>query len=173
MDDPDEVVEIPASQTLSPIPPASPPPPAVGPAPDVPVAEVAGLSSSTAIDPVVENALADVLDPSDRLVLSSDAMVRESLHLFEKCKVAISEQRLFVLRLGRGEDRWHLSYPRSRCTILKLKKRFDGSRLVIVGHGKGVTGLYFSRGHAANADAIFTGMPTAGAGAVVESDGAP
>jgi hypothetical protein len=165
MEDPDELVEIPAFPT----PPQSP----VAAEGEAVAAAAADQTPPASIDPVVEKALADVLDPGDRWVLSSDAMVRESLHLFEKCKVALSEQRLFVLRLGRGEDRWHLSYPRSRCTILKLKKRFDGSQLVIVGHGKGVTGLYFSRGHAANANAIFAGMPTAGADAVVDEDDSP
>jgi hypothetical protein len=153
--------------------PAAPAPPSAPSAPSPPADGTPAAAPAAGIDEVVGAALADVLDPSDHLVLASDAMVRESLHLFEKCKVALSEQRLFVLRLGRGEQRWHLSYPRSRCSIIKMKKRFDGSRLVIVGHGNGVTGLYFGRGHAAQAEAIFDGMPMASENAVVDAADSP
>jgi hypothetical protein len=163
MGNPGELAGTPAASAPTPVRPA-----AIAPADGAPA-----VAPESGIDEVVAAALADVLDPSDHLVLASDAMVRESLHLFEKCKVALSEQRLFVLRLGRGESRWHLSYPRSRCSIIKLKKRFDGSRLIIVGHGRGVTGLYFGRGHAAQAEAIFAGMPMASENAVVDAGDSP
>jgi hypothetical protein len=122
------------------------------------------------IDDSIEKSLADSLDTGDRLVAACDAMVRESLGLFEKCRVALSEKRLFVLKGGRGESGWHVSFPRERCFVVKRKKRFDGSQLVIVQHGSGVTGLYFSRSNRMRAEPILSVMPHAEEATVVETE---
>jgi len=97
----------------------------------------------------------EYLAPGEGVVVYSDALVRESGIVFDKCKVVLTRQRLIIIKHG-----WPWGYkvdrtlPRDDCRVLKQKVRFDGSELMIVEHPAGVLCLFFHRGARDEAAAI-------------------
>ncbi|MEX0832537.1 MAG: hypothetical protein WD276_01480 [Actinomycetota bacterium] len=108
-----------------------------------PVLDEGGTAPS---DQPIDDAIADLLEPGENVDVFADALVRSALHLFERCKVAVTDRRVIIMKQSwpwgyKAEG----SHPRSKCSILKFKQRLDASQLLILRHDEGVTGLYFSR----------------------------
>ena len=109
-----------------------------------------------------DKVLGEALEPGEQVEIFASALKREALHLFEKCKVALTDRRLIVLKPA-----WPWGYkvdradPRAGCAVLKSKQKIDGSHLVIINGPDGVVGLYFSRGWRDQAAALLAALPAA------------
>lgn len=85
----------------------------------------------------------------------AEALVKVVMQLFNRCALVLTDRRLILMtpswpRGYKAEG----SFPRSSCTILKTKRRFDGSTLIVISHGAGVTCLYLSRPWSSQAEVI-------------------
>ncbi len=105
----------------------------------------------------IHRALADELEPGERVVVAADALLRVALQLFHRCGVALTDRRLILLKPS-----WPWGYKLDRamslegCFLVNEKDRFDGSRLMVLKHRDvdGIIGLYFGRRWRDHSDAI-------------------
>ena len=117
----------------------------------------------------LDKAITEALEPGEQVIAFAEALVKVVMQLFNRCAIVLTDRRVILMapswpRGYKAEG----SFPRSSCVILKTKQRFDGSTLLIIGHGAGVTCLYLSRPWQAQANVIVNALPAAEATAVSE-----
>ncbi len=101
---------------------------------------------ATAVRGALDKAVGGTLQPGEQIVAFAEGLMKVVLQLFNKCAVVLTDRRLIML-----SPSWPWGYridgslPRSQCAIMNLKRKFDGSSLLILKHPGGVTCLYFSR----------------------------
>jgi DNA-binding response OmpR family regulator len=121
--------------------------------PFMPEELVSAMNSAMSGSPVVEqggqrieSALEGSLYPGERLEISAEALVRVALQFFHRGAVYLTNRRLLVMKpawpwgfkLDSSHDRGDLS-------VVKFKRKMDGSQLVIIKHATGVECLFFAR----------------------------
>jgi hypothetical protein len=110
----------------------------------------------------LDKAITEALEPGEQVIAFAEALVKVVMQLFNRCAIVLTDRRVILMapswpRGYKAEG----SFPRSSCVILKTKQRFDGSTLLIIGHGAGVTCLYLSRPWQAQAEIIVKALPAA------------
>lgn len=113
----------------------------------------------------LEAAIVSNLFTGEQLEISSEALARVALQFFHRCAVILTDRRLVVLKPAWPWGyKLHASFQRADCSIMKSKKKVDGSTLMIVKHPTGVECLYFARRWSYEANGIVDaiGMATGG-----------
>lgn len=110
----------------------------------------------------LEEALEGALYPGERLEVSAEALIRVAMQFFHRGAVYLTDRRLLIMKpawpWGFKLDSTH---GRGDLSVVKVKRKLDGSQLMVIRHATGVECLYFARRFQEQASAIVASLGTA------------
>jgi CheY-like chemotaxis protein len=110
------------------------------------VGEHAPAPDATVVHGDLQAALTTSLLPDERVELDAEALVRVTMAFFHRCLLCLTDQRLIVLKPAWPWGyRVSLAIDRDECVLDRIKKKIDGSTLVVIKHPRGIDCFYLSR----------------------------
>ena len=109
------------------------------------VGEHAPAPDDTVVRGDLRAALATSLLPDEQVEMDAEALVRVTMSFFHRCLLCLTDQRLIVLKPA-----WPWGYKafltidRAECVLDRIKKKIDGSTLVVIKHPRGIDCFYLS-----------------------------
>lgn len=119
------------------------------------VAENAPLLDEGAVAGDFGTALAAMLLPYERVEVDAEALIRVTMSFFHRCLLCLTDRRIIVFRPA-----WPWGYKafltldRGDCVVDRIKKKVDGSTLMVIKSSQGVHCFYLSRRWSDHAEAL-------------------
>lgn len=108
-------------------------------------------------------ALTAMLLPNERVEVDAEALIRVTMSFFHRCLLCLTDKRIIVLKPA-----WPWGYKafltldRGGCVVDRVKKKLDGSTLMVIKSPQGVNCFYLSRRWRDHAEALERALGTSG-----------